>query len=141
MRALTVGHISYLTDSPSRQYQFGLDSASTREQLLAAIDEYRCVADDAYTAVERMTSPDLEWFLTGLPHERKKSKDESYVGPGSDWEERFAVILMPEVMLRCDIIAGQFGAPWGTAFIRLRDMGQIKVSQRDGIAHYEGGKS
>jgi len=123
-------NIGYVTE-PEKDYVKALDSAFTRDALVKAILPFRLVANDALLIAKSIkTQNDWQDFRAGLRRERRGE-------PNSEqWMERFAAILLPKIMLKVSMVAQQFCAPWGCAYIRLRDEGVIQEVK--GIARWRG---
>jgi len=117
--------IDYMTE-PVPEYAKLIRQATTRAGLKLVTEKFRRIAADADAAVDSMHDNDFSEFRAGLARESR----------GNFAVEKFAkkwgAILMPEVMFRVSIVAEQYKVPWGCAFVRLRDCGQIKESS--GIA-------
>jgi len=121
-------HISYLTDCVPA-YSKAIDNATNWETLLEAVGPYKLVANDAIECVLREAEIGLPaWldFQCGLAKERKKHF------AGEAWMERFADILLPATMFQVSSVAAIFDVPWGLAYIRMKEAGQITESH--GIA-------
>ena len=118
--------IAWLTE-PEKDYAKALDGAQSVEELREAIRPYRLVAQDALDVATRMDAVAFQEFQQGLRRERRgQSNTEA-------WMERYGAILIPSVMLHVSMLAEQFGAPWGAAYSRLKEVGRIV--ERKGVAH------
>ena len=115
--------VQYIDDDPATSYGKALNAAASWADLIAAIEPYREIAADALDAANRYATerPWEEW-AEGLRLERRRRVK----GAGQEWQERYAVILLPEVMLVTSLTAHHFHAPWGTAFIRLCEFGELR---------------
>lgn len=118
-------NIGYLTD-PVPEYIKAINAAETLESLHHTVGLYKRIAADALEAVEKMDGEAFERWRAGLSLERKK------VFAGEEFSKTFGVILLPAVMLHVGMLAQHFGAPWGCAFIRMKEWGQI--IEKNGIA-------
>lgn len=119
--------IGYLSDTIG-EYNAAVSAADTLEKLLAAMDEFRSVADDARKAAPQ-TPRDFETFRKGWLSEK------SGEFAGLEWAERFGAVLLPEVLMRVAMVASKFGAPFGAAYIRCTEHGLI-VHDAMGIARW-----
>ena len=117
-----------VADDPTRAYGKAIDGARNVEELRGAIAPFRDIAADALEA----TGGDFDWreFRRGLRLER------SGAFAGEAWAARYYVILMPEVMLRVQMVADHYCVPWGVAWRRLRQEGVIR--DRGGVAVWVG---
>ncbi|HTG95783.1 MAG TPA: hypothetical protein VL866_24495 [Pyrinomonadaceae bacterium] len=116
--------ITYISEQ-DRDYAKSLKAAQTHDALKAHVSAWRSVADDAFKQVAA-ESFDFAEFQEG----RKKESRNEYAGDG--WAMKYGAILMPEIMIRVCVVAQQYGAPWGCAYIRLKEAGVIDDSS--GIA-------
>lgn len=103
-----------------------LDDARTLAVLQAAAERYRAIFPDAYDVTASMDDAAfLEW-RSGLSKERKKQF------AGEEWVERFGPLIMPAVALHVAMLASELCVPFGLAFNRMKEVGQIAI--RDGMA-------
>ena len=116
----------HYTSEPVKEYSKSVSLALSKEHLLLAITPYRRVANDAYKLAKRLDDETFKLIRKGIQMERKGQ----WCGDklGEELAEKVATILMPEVMFKCSMVALQFKAPWGCAFIRLKELGKIKES-------------
>jgi len=112
--------INYVTDDPAAAYNAGLDRAANREALRSFLNEWPTLAPDARVAARRIKTPE-DWaaWRRGLEMERRGEF------AGEEWARRFGEITMPARMLRASMLADQFHVPWGLAWLRLKDIGQL----------------
>lgn len=103
---------------PELPYARVIDGARSKDELVAVLEPYALIAYDALLAAAALD--DWDDFKTGLRRERKGHY------AGDEWATKYGAILMPEIMMRVSIIAEQYKAPWGTAYIRLVEAGRIK---------------
>jgi hypothetical protein len=120
--------ISHYSDCMT-EYMAGIDKADTLEKLRELTAKYRRIADDAYAVVSGMDEQSFADFRKLLPKARRKNGKVPEA-----WLERFSIILLPRVLFEVGMVAHQFVAPWGCAFIRLKEFGAIK--EANGIATY-----
>ncbi len=123
MEALTVG---YFTDDPAKGYGKAIRKAKDRSALLQAINLYAVAADDAQRCAEKMTDKDFADFRRDLPKVAKETSPEW----AEEFTKRFGDIVMPAKMLIASLLADQFKAPWGTAFIRCQETGWSMLKNR-----------
>ena len=118
--------IGYLTGDPARAYAKGLKAARNVEELVTHIGLYDRVAADALDVASRMSMTDFLEFKAGLAQEQRGTF------AGEDFAKKYADVMMPRVMFEVSMTAEQFKAPWGCAYIRLREVGRI--IEKNGIA-------
>lgn len=87
------------------------------ETLLSVLREWEPIAWDALDLFVSFDKKRLKKFLEDEKKERSGKFSEN---------PDCAIILMPEIMFRVSIVANKFTAPWGTAFIRLKENGTIE---------------
>ena len=105
---------------PIEDYQKALNGAKTLDGLRKAVGKFALIAGDAAEVVSGMDEDAFKEWAAGLAMERKKQF------AGEDWVEKYGAIVMPIVMLEVGMIAQHFGAPWGCAYIRMKEAGRIK---------------
>lgn len=120
--------ITYLSE-PVQEYVQAIDKAENPEQLVTAIEPFRRIADDAYQRARNMALDDWAEFKRGLQCERQG------VFAGEAWMRSFRAILFPGIMFQTSMAAKQYGVPWGTAYLRLRELGIVREGH--GRAHFE----
>ena len=121
-----------MLDDFSREYSVALRDCSTLTQLRALVVEWRPFARDAYAVVWHggpdgggINPAQFEEFRRGLAKESKGKY------AGDEWNDKWSVVVMPEIMFRAAVVAVQFKAPWGVAFNRLKDVGRVVLE--DGV--------
>jgi hypothetical protein len=113
--------VSYV-DSLDVDYVNGLRACDTLEQLRAFAESWDDLAHDGKVVVDSLDQESFEQFRDGLKnHKRWRSKDRI-----KTWTLRFGAIVLPEVILHVGMIASHFHAPWGTAFNRCVEHGNVK---------------
>ena len=117
--------IGYLTDDPAPEYARSLWGAKNLLALRAVLAEYKAIAQDAFKAIPKSEAEFAEW-RRGLALEHKGTF------AGEAWAKRWGMVLIPAIMLEASMVAEQFHVPWGCAFIRMRNLGRIKV--KNGMA-------
>jgi hypothetical protein len=104
-------NISYY-DNCDTDYVKAVKACKTLDELKQIVTDYREIAEDAYTEVEKMDDTLFEQFCKG----RNKPN------PSMKWMERFGAVLLPKMILELGLIACQFGVPFGVAYHRVKDM-------------------
>lgn len=123
-------NISYYTECLPA-YIKAVDGARNWEELIEAIGPYKLVASDAIEqALQRAEEGDTSWveFREGLKKERRRQS------AGEEWYPKYGDILLPAVMFQVSLVAEQYKAPWGCAYIRLKQVGRI--TERRGVARF-----
>lgn len=110
--------ITYVSDQPD-DYGKALDQCGTLDELRAVTAAYAPVAADAKAKAEQMDDAAFKRFQAGLKKERAGKF------AGEPFAVEFGCILMPKVMFKVSMVAQQFGAPWGAAYMRLEQTGQL----------------
>jgi hypothetical protein len=111
--------ITYLSETAS-DYSKAITNAETLDELRSVVSDYGDVAADAQTAVAAMSAADFKAWRRGLAKERKGKF------AGDEFSERFGDVMMPELMFKVSIVAQKFQVPWGCAYIRLKETGQLE---------------
>lgn len=108
-------------DEPDKEYQKGLDSAKTLDELRKHVEYYSPLFPDAYKVVmlKMMDEEAFKIFKKGLKKERKGDFQ------GEAFMHMFGAIVIPAIMLSVGMIAFQFKVPFGCAYIRAKEMGVI----------------
>ena len=110
--------IHYLTENPSVAYAKAIRSAKTLKELVAVVNKYRRVADDAWKAVNKMDADDFKAFKKDLPKLKTATGKTA-----EELTKKWGNIVLPFKLLWTTIIAEKLHAPWGTAIIRCEDVG------------------
>jgi hypothetical protein len=118
-------NIGYVDDC-DEDYTAELTKVSSIAELRAFGEKWRYLAADAVSQIEAMTEADFPAFKKALKSERRGK----FCGEAA--MIRFGAILLPEIMMHVGLVAQRFGAPFGCAFIRMKDAGAIV--EQDGIA-------
>ncbi len=111
--------VTYLS-AFDKEYVTGLRQCDDLPRLREFTLHWGGLCPDAFESVRRMNDEDWPEFKRGLAKESKGK----YAGDA--WAERYGDILMPALLLRVSMVAEQFGAPWGTAFLQLEKAGIIQ---------------
>lgn len=118
--------IGYVTEDPAPAYSKAIRMARTRGELISSIRPYERVADDALRAAKAMTEDDFEDFKVMIQKAHRKMP-EKWI---EEFVKRFGDIAMPIKMTMTSMIADQYHAPWGTAFLRLEEDGWKILEKR-----------
>jgi hypothetical protein len=111
--------IGYVTEDPGKEYAKAIRKAQTLSELIAAIGYYGECAEDAYQCAVNLSDEDFVDFRKEIGEAHKK-KSEAWT---MRFVERFGPISMPMKMFFASMVADQFHAPWGTAYIRCKEEG------------------
>ena len=114
--------IHYTTDDPSQEYGKAIRAAKNKEELLQTVTLYKEVADDAVRAVQKMSDKDFVQFKKDLPKLKRENLPREQI---NELLKKWGDIAIPRKMVLASLIAFQFHAPWGYAFIRLQETGWI----------------
>lgn len=107
--------VHYVTDLEGKFVE-DLKKVKDGESFESFLGRWRYWLDDG---VKDMKADDWEWMKPLLADCRKDG-----VEPEEKHEPAMA-LMMPERILRVSITAHEFKVPWGCAYIRLKEMGQI----------------
>lgn len=120
------------TSEQGKEYSQALTKADTLSKLRALLDSssggWGEVCADAAQIVEGMSEQDFEAFRLGLAKEREGGF------AGYEFAERYGVVMMPEVLLRVASIAIRFRVPWGCAYLRLKETGNLERALKGIVA-------
>lgn len=111
--------IGYLS-STDKDYSMALSKVTTLDDLKKLVNFYEPVARDAIEKVKTMSLNDFALFKEDTKKVRRAS--------GKEVErivDQWGDIFMPKTMMKVSLTAIHFGAPFGTAFIRLKEMGKL----------------
>lgn len=108
--------IGYLTDDPAADYSKAIRLAENKEALVETITYYKVIAQDALKAAKKLTDQDFVDLKRMLKKSRRIKGAEA-----EEFVRRFGDIVMPIKMTMASLIAEQFHAPWGTAWIRCEE--------------------
>ena len=107
--------INYLTEDPSLEWCKVIDASDTLEKLRDVTESWGVLTQDAYEASLRMDQESFKIFKKGLKLERSGKSS------GEDWQQEYGFIILPERLFISSLLAQEFCAPWGTAYIRLKE--------------------
>jgi len=110
--------ITYLTEDPAPAYQKMIKSSRSLDELREGVREYREVADDALKKIAGMSEEDFKRFKKDFPKFRRAEGKEAE-RLTTEWGD----IVLPRKMLAVSLLALQFHAPWGVAFMRCEETG------------------
>lgn len=118
-------HIGYLSEC-AKDYTAGLKKCcDSLDRLAVFVKEWRELAPDAYAAVfpdgsdKTITEEEFAEFQRGHKIESRGKY------AGDEWAAKYGMIILPEILLRVELIAEQYKVPFGTAFVRLEEMGYL----------------
>lgn len=110
--------ISYLSET-ARDYSLELRKCLTLDDLRKFVDRYKEIAPDAYFRVIPMTEEDFKEYIKGL------KKETAGRFSGEKWALKYGAIILPELLMRIELIAIKYKTPFGLAWIRAHEMGFI----------------
>lgn len=117
MKTVEIGYIS----STDRDYAQALRKITTLKELRNLIDFYQPLTEDARQKAKTMTEADFERFLVDLK-KASRARGKTAERITDEWGD----IILPRLMLKVGLTAVHFHAPFGTAFIRMQEMGELK---------------
>lgn len=118
---MKIDNINYLTEDPAPQYAADLHWCLSAKELFEKLEaDWSELASDAIEIVKGMSDEDFVVFRAGLKKERKGEF------AGEKYTEKYSSVLMPEIMFKASMMAIQYKAPWGLAFIRLQEHEKVK---------------
>jgi len=126
--------VTYLSEC-DKEYISELNQCDSLAKLVAHTVKWKPIANDAYEIACYMNYTDWYEFEKGYALEKKNRVH----GAGLEWQEKYAAIVLPEILLRVSVIAVQFQVPWGLAFHRLIDAKMLKKSR--GVYVWTGDKN
>jgi hypothetical protein len=97
------------------EYVSAVKKCRTLEELQKIVSDYREIAEDAYQSVQKMDDLLFEQFCKG----RNKTK------PSMRWMEMYGPVLLPRIIIEVGLVAAQFCVPFGTAYIRMKELGKL----------------
>lgn len=114
--------IGYVTEDPTKKYVKALKKVNTKEELEKLLWYYRDVAPEGLKDAKKFTDEDVAQMQKDWKKARKEQTQE--------WTEKFIEkygnILIPKRLIMTVMAAEKFKAPWGTTFIRLKELGKFK---------------
>ena len=116
--------VGYVTEDPAKEYAKAIRKAETLGELKKTLAYYASIAPDALDCALLMTDAGFEDFKTKLKYAGHK-KSQKWT---EEFTDKYGAIVVPRDMLYASLLAGQFHAPWGTAFIRHKEMEAERVS-------------
>ena len=112
---------------PSAEYSDALPKCTSFTELHALLHRFAPLVPDAIAAAPE-NAEEFATFTAGLRKERRKQFS------GEDFINRYGAVLLPEIFLHVGLIALRCRVPWGLAFLRLKDAGQITCDE-NGVYH------
>jgi hypothetical protein len=119
--------ISYVSDQAG-DYNSALSKCKSLHELTELLRSYHTIFPDALAQAPRDVD-EYDAFMRGLRKERRGNF------AGEEFMKRFGNVLLPDLMLHVGMVAQHFKAPWGCAFLRLKDFKQITFDD-GGVAHW-----
>lgn len=120
MEKLTIG---YLTEDPTKKYVKALKKVKTKEELEKVLWFYREITPEGYKDAKKFTDSDVIQMQKDWKKAKKDDQDDKFI---EEFLSKFGNILVPSRLLLTSVTADRFKAPWGTAFIRLKELGKFK---------------
>lgn len=114
--------IGYTTEDPTKKYVKALKKVKTKEELKKVLWFYREIAPEGLKDSEKFTDSDV----IQMQKDWKKANKEMAEKWTEEFIKKFGNILVPGRLLLTALTAERFKAPWGTAFIRLKELGKFK---------------
>lgn len=111
--------VTYYSDC-DREYADALTKAESLTSLQEVMKDFRPLVGDAAKIVTGWDETIFADWRKALYLERHGK----FMG-NKRVEMGMATVLMPDVLLVASLIAFNAGAPWGTAYIRLKETGRI----------------
>lgn len=111
--------IGYLS-ATDQDYSKALSEVTTLDELKKLVKYYEPVARDAIEKVNNMSEADFATFIEDSKKVRRaKGKTAERI------VDMWGDIFMPRTMMKVSLTAIQFNAPFGTAFIRMKETGHL----------------
>jgi hypothetical protein len=111
--------IGYLSTT-DKGYSIAIRKVKTLNELKEIVAYYRPIAEDAYEHVVKLNESDFEKFLTDLK-KAPRAKGKTAERIVDEWGD----IIMPAILLKVSLTAIHFHAPFGTAYIRMKETGTL----------------
>jgi len=111
--------ITYISNQPD-DYTQALTRADTLAKLVAFTSEWRELAYDAFEVAAGMSEDDFAAFRVGLALERSGNF------AGEKFGKRYGALMLPEALVKIGVVAQRFGVPWGCAYLRLKETGNLR---------------
>ena len=111
--------IGYLSDT-AKDYSSEIKNVSSLTELRKLVRFYSPLTDDAIALADRMTEADFEQFkIDRKKLSRARGKTAEYLS------DKWGDIVLPSLMLKVGLVAAHFHTPFGVAYIRMKEMGQL----------------
>lgn len=114
--------ITYISET-DKEYVAELGNCISLAELRELLGKYRELVADAIAAIPKDEDEFAE-FRAGLKSERRR------IFAGEAWAARYGSIVVPEIMLKISMFATLFRVPWGTAYLRLKEAGQLAINDQ-----------
>ena len=118
--------ITYYTEDPSKEYVLALRKVKTAKELIAILEYYKPLNPKGLQQAKKMTDKDVVDMHRDWKKASKPGLSEKWV---DTFVKRFGEVLVPDRLLQTALVAEKFKAPWGTAYIRLKETGKFKNSE------------
>ena len=115
--------IGYLTEDPTIKYVKALKKVKTKEELEKVLWFYREITPEGYRDTKKFTDSDVIQMQKDWKKANKEGQDDKWT---EEFLSKFGNIIVPNRLLLTAMTADRFKAPWGTAFIRLKELGKFK---------------
>ena len=104
-------------------YSSRLRKCVTLKDLLELTADYELLAGDALDIVRKMKPKDFNEWLAGDLKERKGRF------AGEAYSKKYGAIALPAEMLNVSMVSMAYKAPFGTCYIRLKEMGKLVIKE------------
>lgn len=115
---INVREISNLNDSIPKEYSGKLRQCTNSDELMELLEEYRPLADRAYSIIKAFSPTDTVVFLAALKHDTEET-------PMVD--AAHLEIAMPSMMIAITLQALRFKVPFGAMLNRLLELDRLEV--------------
>lgn len=112
--------ISFLSDNAA-DYSTALGKVESLDDLKKLLKEFEPIAWDALDVVNAWDNDSKEERF--LKFKRSMAKEKKGIFSN---DEIAGIIIMPETMFKVSLTAVRFNAPWGCAFLRMKEVGLIE---------------
>lgn len=124
---ITERTIRYTSDFGDVAWRRRLSACQSVADLRALLSDWPSLTDAA-AVVEAMT--DADWKSWRLFHKRSQP-DSKVPPPMSGWKRGYGALVIPQRFLDAITVADHYRAPFGCAWIRLKEMGLPQEQGRE----------